>query len=108
MEHTFEELSSKNVTQLREIAEGMDHEALHGYKTMRQEQLVKALCSAFGIEARAERKIVGINRGEIKARIKKLKVQREKALEEHNHKELKLVRRKIRGLKREIRKATVK
>lgn len=107
MEYTYEDLSNKNVSQLREIAEGMDHEALHGYKTMRQEQLVKALCDAVGIEARPERKVVGINRSEIKAQIKKLKVEREKALEDHNHKELKLVRRKIRGLKRQIRKATV-
>ena len=107
MDHTFKELSSKNVSQLREIAEGMDHEAVRGYKTMRQEKLVVALCSALGIEARAERKVVGINRSEIKGQIKKLKVKREKALQDHNHKELKLVRRKMRGLKRQIRKAAV-
>jgi hypothetical protein len=107
MDYTYEDLNSKTVTQLREIAEGVDHEAVKGYKTMHQEKLVVALCNAFGIEARPERKVVGINRGEIKAQIKKLKVEREKALEAHNHKELKLVRRKIRGLKREIRKATV-
>ena len=107
MDYTYEELSQKNVKQLREIAEGVVHEAVHGFKTMHQEQLVEALCKAFGIEAREERKVVGINKGEIKARIKKLKADRDKALEGHNHKQLKLVRRKIHGLKRKIRKATV-
>lgn len=107
MEYKYEDLNNKNVSQLQEIAEGVDHEAVQGFKTMRQEQLVVALCKAFGIEARPERKVVGINRGEIKTQIKKLKVIREKALEEHNHKELKQARRKIRGLKRQIRRATV-
>jgi len=107
MDYTYEELSQKNVKQLREIAEGVEHEAVQGYKTMHQEQLVEALCDAFGIEARPERKVLGINKGEIKARIKKLKTERDKALEEHDHKQLKLVRRKIQGLKRKIRRATV-
>lgn len=41
------------VVDLREIAKGQDHTALRGYSTMHKEELVKALCEAFGIEAHA-------------------------------------------------------
>ena len=107
MEYTYEDLENKTVAQLREIAEPMDHEAVHGYKTMHKEHLVKALCTALGIEPRAARKVVGINKSEIRAQIRKLKGRRDKALEAHDHKELKLVRRKIHRLKLKIRRAVV-
>jgi DNA-binding IclR family transcriptional regulator len=103
-EHTFEELSKKNVTQLREIAEGVQHEAVQGYKTMHKEDLVRALCTAFGVEARAKKQVVGIDKAGVKGQIKELKAKRAKALEAHDHAELKKVRRKIHRLKRKMRK----
>ncbi len=106
-EHTFEELSGKTVAQLKEIAEGVEHDAVHGYKTMHKEDLVKALCNAFGVEARAHREVIGIDKVAIKKEIKKLKEKRAKALEAHDHSELKRVRRKIHRLKRKIRKSMV-
>jgi hypothetical protein len=104
-EHSFEELSKKNVTQLREIAEGTNHEAVQGYKTMHKEDLVKALCTAFGVEARVKKEVVGVDKAAIKGQIKKLKAQRGKALEAHDHSELKKVRRKIHRLKRKMRRS---
>ncbi len=106
-EYTYEDLSGKTVAQLREIAEGVEHEAVQGYKTMHKEDLVKALCTAFGIEARAGRKVVGIDRKAIKGQIKELKAKREKALEGHDHQALKRIRRQIHRLKRKMRKATI-
>ena len=104
VDYTFEELKEKTVAQLREIAEGLDHDALHGYKTMHKEQLVLALCKALGIAARKQRKVVGINKAEIKKQIRELKVERDAALEAHDHKRLKEIRRRIHRLKRTIRK----
>ena len=74
---------------------------------MHKEHLIPALCTALGIEAHHHHEVVGIDKGKIKAQIRALKVERNAALEAHDHAELKKVRRKIRGLKRKIRKATV-
>ena len=50
-EFKFEELSKKTVAQLREIAEGMEHEALKDAAKMPKAQLLAAVCQALGIEA---------------------------------------------------------
>ena len=107
MEYTFEDLHGKTVAQLREIAEGIEHDALHGFTTMHKEQLVPALCEALGIEAHVHHEVVGIDKAAIKAKIRELKVERDKAIEAQDHKQLKLIRRRIHRLKRKIHKATV-
>ncbi len=106
-EHTFEELHQLTVAQLKEIAKGIKHDALHGYATMHKDQLVPALCEALGIEAHAHHEVMGIDKRAVKARILQLKTERDAALEAKDHKQLKLSRRRIRRLKRKIRKATV-
>jgi hypothetical protein len=60
-----------------------------------------------GIEMHEHHDVVGLNKAEIKAQIKELKGARDKALADHDHAELKIVRRKIHNLKRQIHKATV-
>lgn len=105
MEHSYEELNNKTVAQLREIAKGLDHEAVRGYSTMHKEHLVPAICEALGIEAHAHHEVVGVDKKEIKAKIRKLKSKRQKALDAHDGKELKKVRREIHGLKRKLRRA---
>ncbi len=107
MEHTFEELHKKTVADLREIAEGIEHDALHGHTTMHKDQLLKALCTALGIKAHEHHDVVGIDKRAIKLQIRELKAKRDTALQAHNHAELKLVRRKLHRLKRKIRAATV-
>jgi len=107
MEHSFEELKKKTVADLREIAKEIEHDALKGRSTMHKEQLLIALCEALGIDAHEHHKTVGIDKKQIKAQIKELKVQREAALEAHDYKKLKLTRRKIHHLKRAIRRAMV-
>jgi hypothetical protein len=107
-DYTFEELSKKNVTQLREIAEGVQHEAVQGLKTMHKDDLVKALCTAFGIEARAKKQVIGIDKAAVKGQIKELKTKRSAALEAHDHAALKKARRKIHRLKRKMRRSISK
>ena len=107
MAHTFEELKKKTVAQMREIAKEIDHEAVQGYTQMNKEHLLKAICTALHIDMHAHHEVVGINKTEIKSRIKELKKKRDEALEAHNHADLKLVRHKIHRLKRKLHKATV-
>ncbi|MDX1502947.1 MAG: hypothetical protein R3325_11350 [Thermoanaerobaculia bacterium] len=106
-ELTYEDLHPKTVAELRDIAQKLEHDALHGYSTMHKEQLLPAICEALGIEAHEHHEVVGIDKDRVKARIRALKQQRQEALESGDKKRLKIARRRIRRLKRKIRRATV-
>jgi hypothetical protein len=107
MEYTFDELKKKNVTELREIASGIEHEAVKGYTQLNKEHLLKALCESLGIEMHAHHEVIGINKSKIKAKIRELKKRRDEALSAHNHAEFEIVRRQIHRLKRTLRRAMV-
>ena len=106
MAFTIEELKHKNITELREIAKGIEHEAVQGYTQLNKEHLVGALARALGIQ-HTHHDVVGVDKAAIKARIRELKVKRAAALGAHDHTQLKAVRRNIHRLKRQIHKATV-
>ena len=106
MPFTIEELKHKNIAELREMAKGLEHEAVQGYSQLNKEHLVVALAKALGIQ-HTHHDVVGVDKASIKKRIRDLKVKREAALSAHNHAELKVVRRNIHRLKRQIHKATV-
>jgi len=106
MAYTFEELKHKTLAELRDIAKGDDNEIVQGYTQMNKEHLVVALAKALGIQ-HVHHEVIGIDKSSIKARIKELKTQRETALAAHDHAQLKVVRRTIHRLKRQIHKATV-
>lgn len=103
---TYEELRHKTLADLREIAKGSDHEVVQGYTQMNKEHLIGALAKALGIQ-HEHHDVVGINKSEVKARIRELKTQRQAALAAHDRAQLKVVRRTIHRLKRRIHKATV-
>ena len=106
MEVTFEQLRHKTVAELREMAKGIEHEAVQGYTQMNKEHLVIAISKALGIQ-HEHHNVVGVDKAAIKARIRELKTKRAAALEAHNHAELKAVRRNIHRLKRQLHRATV-
>ena len=106
MAHTFEELKHKTVADLRELAKGIEHEAVQGYTQMNKEHLLVALAQALGLQ-HEHHAVVGVDKAGIKARIRQLKEKRDGALAAHDHAELKTVRRTIHRLKRRIHKATV-
>ena len=106
MDVTYEQLRHKTLADLREMAKGVDHEAVKGYTQMNKERLVVALSKALGIQ-HEHHDVVGVDKASIKARIRELKVKRSEAVDAHDHKKLKTVRRTIHRLKREIHKATV-
>lgn len=106
MEYTFEQLKHMTVADLREIAKGIEHEAVQGYTQLNKEHLIVAISKALGIK-HEHHEVVGVDKAAIKARIKELKKQREAALSAHDHAQLKVVRRTIHRLKRRIHRATV-
>ena len=105
--HTYEELKKKTVAQLREIAAGIEHEAVKGYTQLNKEHLLEAICEALNIDMFEHHKVVGVDKTAIKPKIKALKKKRDEAYAAHNLKQLKMYRRQIHGLKRKIRKAMV-
>jgi DNA-binding IclR family transcriptional regulator len=107
MEHTYEELKKKTVAQLREIASELEHEAVKGYTQLNKEHLLVAICKAFDIETHQHHEVVGINKAEIKAQIRALKLKRDQALEARDKEQHKYILRLIHRLKRKIHKATI-
>jgi len=106
MELTYEQLRHKNLVELRDMAKSIDHEAVQGYTQMNKEHLVVGLAKALGIQ-HEHHSAVGIDKATIKSRIRELKTQRAAAIEAHDSAQLKVVRRTIHRLKRQIHKATV-
>lgn len=106
MDYTWEQLHKMRVADLRDIAKDLEHDELQGYSTMHKEDLVPALCHALGIEDHAHHEVVGVNKTEIKQKIRALKKDRDAALEAKDKDKLKAVRREIHHLKIKLRKAT--
>jgi hypothetical protein len=106
MELTYEQLRHKTLAELRDMAKGIEHDAVQGYTQMNKEHLVIAVAKALGIQ-HEHHSAVGIDKTTIKSRIRQLKAQRAEALAAHDHTQLKVVRRTIHRLKRRIHKATV-
>ena len=106
MAYTYEQLKHMTLAELREMAKGIEHEAVQGHTQMNKEHLIGALAKALGIQ-HEHHDVVGIDKASIKARIRQLKTQRAAAINAHDHAQLKVVRRTIHRLKRRIQKATV-
>lgn len=105
MAYTYHELKEKTVADLREIAAGIQHEAVQGFSQLNKEHLLVALCKALNIESHEHHDAKGIDKSGVKAQIKDLKKKRDVALAAHDHKQLKVVRRKMHELNRTIRRA---
>ena len=105
---TYDELHHKTVAELREIAKGINHEAVQGYTQMNKEHLLLAICHALNIETHAHHHVVdGFNKGAIKARMRVLKAERSKALDAQDYDRVRAVRRELHALNHRIRANTV-
>jgi hypothetical protein len=107
MAHTYEELKKKNVSELREIAKGIEHEAVQGYTQLNKEHLLKAICTALKIDMHVHHEVKGVNKTKIKSEIRELKKKRDEAIKAKDSETQKKARRKIRYLKKVLRKAAV-
>ena len=107
MSYTFEELKHKTVAELREIAKGIEDEAVKGATQMNKDHLLKALCTALHIEMHAHHEVVGIDKSAIKTKIRELQKRRDELMASKDKKELSGVLRQIHNFKKRIRRATV-
>jgi hypothetical protein len=105
---TWHDLKQKNVYDLREIAKGINDEAVRGYTQMNKEHLQVAIAKALHIPTHEEHHVEsGYDKTTNKAKMRDLRKKRDAALEGHDHEQLKAVRRQIHALNREVRKHTV-
>jgi hypothetical protein len=105
---TYDDLRKKTLAELREIAKGLDHEAVQGYSQMHKDRLLPAICAALGIEAHEHHHLAeGFDKAAIKARMRVLKTERDKALEAHDPDRLRALRRELHSLNHRIRAHTV-
>ena len=103
MAHTYEELKARTLAELRDIAKGIEHDAVQGYSQMNKDHLLPAVCTALGVDSREHHAVVGVDKAGIKAKLRQLKAQRESALHSADHTQLKDVRRQIHHLNHQIR-----
>lgn len=106
-DYTYEDLKGKTLVELREIAAGIEHDAVQGYTQLNKDHLLPAICKALGIDTHEHHKVVGLDKAAVKARIRELKKQRDVILASPDRSGLKPVLRQIHALKRDMRRATV-
>jgi hypothetical protein len=110
MAHTYEELKKKTIDELREIAKGIDNEAVKGYTQMNKEHLLPAVCKALGVDTHVHHHTAGsgasAEKSGLKAKLRQLKSERDKALQAHDHAQLKAVRRQMHRVNRKLRSVT--
>lgn len=107
MAYTYDELKEKTVAELREIASGVQHEAVQGYTQLNKEQLLPALCKALGIDMHGHHQVIGIDKTAVKRKIRELRKQRDEIMASKERARLLPVLRRIHDLKRHIRRAIV-
>jgi hypothetical protein len=105
MAHTYDELKHKTVAELRQIAKGLEHEAVKGYTQMNKDHLLVGVCKALGLDMHVHHhRAAGEERGKIKAKIKTLKKKRDEILASPSRDGLNLVLRELHGLKHRLRR----
>jgi hypothetical protein len=99
--YTYEELKHKTIAELREIAKGIEHDAVQGYSQLNKDHLLPAICQALGIAH--DHHVSGIDKDAIKAKMRELKTARTSALESGDRDRLKQLRRQLHHLNHQIR-----
>lgn len=107
MDHSYEELKKKRVAELREIAAGIEHEAVQGYTQLNKEHLLQAICQALGIDTHAHHVVKDSHKATLKSRIKAIKEQRKDMAGSADKKKLEQLRRKLHRMKHTLRKMAV-
>ena len=100
---TYEELKHKTVAELREMAQGVEHEAVKGYTQMNKDHLLPALCKALGIDAHEHHAAMGAEKLAIKAKMREIKSASEKAKADGDHELLHRLRRQYHHLNHSLR-----
>jgi hypothetical protein len=103
MAYTYDALKAMTIAELRDIAKGLDAESVRGWSQMNKDHLLPALARALSIDTHAHTHVEGIDKNSLKARLHKLKADREQALADGDHARLRALRRERHRLNRRIR-----
>ena len=107
MAHTYPELKSKTLAQLKEIAAEISP-AVEGYTQMNKDHLLEAICKALTIDMHIHLEVKGIDKSAVKLKIREWKKKRDEALSAGDHTALKLARNHLRSYKHQLRKAMIR
>ena len=107
MAHTFAELKGKPLTELREIAAGIEHEAVKGYTQLNKDHLLAAICKALSIDMHVHHEVKGVDKGAVKTKIRDWQKKRDEALAAKDRKKLRVALDHIHHFKHAMRKAMV-
>ena len=103
-DYTYDELKHKTVAEMREIAKGLDHEAVKGYSQLNKEHLLPALCKALGIDTFEHHHVVGdFDKAAVKTKMRELKAAKLAAFEAGDKAKVKMLRRRLHRLNHEVR-----
>ena len=105
MEYTYKELKKMTVAQLREIAKDIEDDAVKGYTQLNKEHLLEGICKALNIDTFEHHIAIGLDKTNLKSKIKKLKQQRDEAIKSKDLVQLQSVRKNIKRFKKALRKA---
>jgi hypothetical protein len=108
MAFTYHELKGKNVAELREIAKGIEHEAVQGYTQLNKEHLLAALAKALNLSTHEHHAVGALDKASIKAKMRALRKDRDAAIAAHDQAKLGALRRQIHALNHEIRRHIAK
>ena len=106
MSYTYHDLKGKTVAELREIAKGIEHDAVKGYTQLNKDHLLAALCTALKIPLHEHHAAGGYDKSAIKAKMRALRQKRSEAIKAGDHAALKALRRRIHALNHDIRSHT--
>ena len=101
--YTLHDLKALTIAELREIAKGIQHDAVQGYSQMNKEHLLPALCKALGIDMTEHHTVVGVDKAGIKSHMRRLKAKRDEALQRQEHDTLKQIRRELHHYNHQLR-----
>ena len=108
MPFTYHELKGKTVGELREIAKGIQHEAVQGYTQLNKDHLLVALAKALNLSTHEHHAVGNFDKSEIKAKMRSLKKDLNVALEAGDQAKVKALRRQVHSLNHEIRRHIAK
>ena len=103
MAHTYEELRKKTVAELRDLAKDLHHDAVQGFSQMNKEHLLPALCKALGVDAHEHHVAALAEKTRIKATMRALKAEKDKARSAGDHDRIESLRRHYHHLNHALR-----
>jgi hypothetical protein len=100
-QYTFKQLRDMKVTQLQEIAKGLQSPELEGYSTMHKDHLLPKLCKVLNVPT--HHIAHGEAKTKLKAVIRKLEAKRDEKQKAGDHAQAATARHQIHVLKHKLR-----